>query len=47
MKARCAWCGEVTDVAAGKMLSISRSGGGATRAFKCDDCLDATEGTAA
>jgi hypothetical protein len=40
MKARCAWCGNVREVAQGAFVEMPRRTDGPARAFRCKDCAD-------
>ncbi|HVM35941.1 MAG TPA: hypothetical protein VM784_11435 [Actinomycetota bacterium] len=40
MKARCAWCGKVREVATGAFVEVKRHAHGPSRAFRCGNCAD-------
>lgn len=47
MQARCAWCREIQPIEEGEMVSSQGRGSGATRMFKCSECLtEESEGAA-
>ncbi len=47
MQARCAWCQRIEAVVEGEMMSVTRGGSGATRMFRCSECLaEESEGAA-
>ena len=46
MKSRCAWCRAVASVEEGQFVDVKRSAQGATKLFKCPDCLSRDESAA-
>ena len=47
MQARCAWCTRIEQIVEGEMVSVRTGGNGATRMFRCSECLaEQSEGAA-
>jgi hypothetical protein len=47
MQARCAWCRQIQAIVEGEMVSVRAGASGATRMFKCSDCVaEENEGAA-
>lgn len=40
MRARCAWCGNIREVARGAFVDLPRRGDGPSKAFRCGECAD-------
>ena len=47
MQARCGWCGGVREVSEGSFVDAARPGVGAARVFRCENCEQDEESSAA
>jgi hypothetical protein len=39
MRSRCAWCGSIAEAEKGEFVDVKPTAGGASKLFKCPDCL--------
>jgi hypothetical protein len=39
MRSRCAWCGSIAEAEKGEFVDVKPAAGGASKLFKCPDCL--------